>query len=307
MDEINVTKLLSLEEFKSHPLFDESMSDSTSYQDNYILETIYISEGLIDWLSGYKLFNVFESLGTKQQDIKNGLVRQVNFMLRKGIEYSRETNSSLSVGSVSIQTSNPDNPMFIVPELYMELDRLDLVPKTYIDSMSTKKSPGLGNYFGDETFNGQTKHVSWLDFDTYGVQYSKIKSSDNSILRVTPDNPYNQILDLIVNMPAVVANLMPVLSNSPELTETINKKVIELLTDNKEGIISEVVEQTTPKVLEAILQDQDFLAKIKTSLLEDQAFLDLLASKMPPIDQASFNVLFKTAYETLDLDLVEVE
>lgn len=313
--------LITIEEFKTWSSFDTNLNETSAYADNYIMEAIETTSNLFNAISGDELSQKWDLLNEaveadekKIGKVKFAVAKQVQFLLRKGVEYLRETSTSTSAGGLSFSTSNPEDPLYVVPEaipalkfagFYIDFNALNLDnrPKRKLDlgittfdkdgeyDPYTRKEADAKFMWKDGTLVSLTETISiekmrnyenrgqWT-LDIKGKALENISKATTPIVKESLKQDQEFLNDLEAKL-------------EPPLEATL----IEKLPKNKE-FVEAIISQAPPLSSDAfnklLVADKDYVALL--AVIQD------LTARIVALEAKDFNTQFKDAYENLDLD-----
>ncbi|WP_458258145.1 hypothetical protein [Spiroplasma endosymbiont of Dactylopius coccus] len=134
---------ITIEEFKNWKGFNKLEFDDTTTPDNEIWFAISVASNNIDYLSGHSISKKWPetTLTEFTDEIQTATAYYVRFLLTKDSNYIRG-QSSISQGGMTYSENNPNEPYYIVPEVFNCLRKikeypnitgfnLDVLPKRY--------------------------------------------------------------------------------------------------------------------------------------------------------------------------------
>lgn len=175
VNKIYTFNLITKEELKNSEIYDQVLGDGSDNDngmwDKYANEVIYTTSVLTDWLSGNQLCKFLkENPDYDYSALKLAVVKHCLHLLRMGVDYARG-QSSYSIGSTSYSTTNPDDPLYIVPELVATLQAMGFLAKQFITNV--KQAPSVNNTFFN-TFEKEFNNINWNEANAFFVRYDRI-------------------------------------------------------------------------------------------------------------------------------------
>ena len=201
---------ITIEEFKSWNGFNKLEFDEITTPDSEIFKAISIASNNIDYLSGFTISPKWPEITITDftDEIQTATAYYVNFLLTKDVNYLRG-QASISQGGITYSENNPDDPYFIVPEVFSCLRKI----KHYLTfkGFPLNVSPNKGNSFmgngGNENILEEYVKINLLKSSDSRVEIKKIHQKningviididtrgiktdiDNSLWQVDKDNP----------------------------------------------------------------------------------------------------------------------
>ena len=120
---------ITIQEFKNWKGFNKLEFDDTTTPDNEIWFAISVASNNIDYLSGYSISKKWPetTLIEFTDEIQTATAYYVRFLLTKDSNYIRG-QSSISQGGMTYSENNPNDPYFIVPEVFNCLRKIKEYP-----------------------------------------------------------------------------------------------------------------------------------------------------------------------------------
>lgn len=167
---LNDLNLITIDEFKNSSFFDINIFNEEAYNDNTINLAIEMASSNIDYMSGFQVSKKWPEKAENNEEkwvnqIKLACCHYVRYALTKGVDYIRG-QQSLSIAGISESINNPNDPLFIPPEVFNYLRKAKLY--------TSFKSYNLPN----------------IESKRYNSFFSKFSSN------IDENSPYNQFLKL---------------------------------------------------------------------------------------------------------------
>nr|WP_174481021.1 hypothetical protein [Spiroplasma endosymbiont of Danaus chrysippus] len=120
---------ITIEEFKNWKGFNKLEFDDTTTPDNEIWFAISVASNNIDYLSGHSISKKWPetTLTEFTDEIQTATAYYVRFLLTKDSNYIRG-QSSISQGGMTYSENNPNEPYYIVPEVFNCLRKIKEYP-----------------------------------------------------------------------------------------------------------------------------------------------------------------------------------
>lgn len=231
--------IISLDEFKSSPLYETSVDDKTYMEDNFINEAIYNASLLADYLSGYILQEDIKNNMISEENlniIKGAIERQATHSLRNGIEYIRAQSTSVSGGSISINNQNPADPLYVCVEMFMALKKTGYTQDTSFVNLNIEPVRKLNGFNLRGEYEYGADYITRNELTAYAIPRdgSAFSSPNKTIDIQTQYNPNNSITEVRFEADnQKIAELTgPVLTNDPNFISNISNKLPPLQPDN---------------------------------------------------------------------------
>lgn len=121
----NPLMFITVEEFKESNYFNNTLFDDITTPDNDIWLAITQASDCVNYASGNNISTKWPELEpTEFTDIvQTATAHQVRFILGKGVDYMR-AQASIAQGGITYQQTNPNDPYYIVPEVYINLSKI---------------------------------------------------------------------------------------------------------------------------------------------------------------------------------------
>ncbi|WP_339046163.1 hypothetical protein [Spiroplasma endosymbiont of Colias croceus] len=201
---------ITIQEFKSWNGFNKLEFDEITTPDSEIFKAISIASNNIDYLSGFTISPKWPEITITDftDEIQTATAYYVNFLLTKDVNYLRG-QASISQGGITYSENNPDDPYFIVPEVFSCLRKIKhyLTFKGFPLNVSPNKDNSFMGNGGNENILEEyvnskllkssdprveikkihQKNINGviIDIDTRGIK----NDIDNSLWEVDKDNP----------------------------------------------------------------------------------------------------------------------
>lgn len=116
---------ITIDEFKESNFFNNTLFDDVTTPDTDIWLAITQATSCVDYASGNNISTKWpEEPQTEFTDIvQTATAHQVRFILGKGVDYMR-SQASIAQGGITYQQNNPNDPFYIVPEVYINLSKI---------------------------------------------------------------------------------------------------------------------------------------------------------------------------------------
>ncbi|WP_342261104.1 hypothetical protein [Spiroplasma endosymbiont of Notiophilus biguttatus] len=177
---------ITIEEFKNWKGFNKLEFDDTTTPDNEIWFAISIATNNIDYLSGFEISKKWpETILTEFTNVvQTATAYYVRFLLTKDSNYIRG-QSSISQGGMTYSENNPNDPYFIVPEVFNCLRKIKEYPN--ITGFNLDVLPKRNDFFSNFYSNfGEDSPL------TRYIECINLKSKDPRT-KITLENPKNLI------------------------------------------------------------------------------------------------------------------
>lgn len=178
--QIYTFNLITKEELKKSEIYDQVLGDGsdndTGMWDKYASEAIYTTSVLADWLSGNQLCQYLkEHPDYDYSALKLAVVKHCLHLLRMGVDYARG-QSSYSLGTVSYSTTNPEDPLYIVPELVATLQAMGFLAKQFITNVKQVPTNNYGDFWTED--NRELRYINWNEANAFYTRYDRMKDTD---------------------------------------------------------------------------------------------------------------------------------
>lgn len=123
-------KFITVQEFKDSIFYNALLIPNNVVPDNDIEFAIDMAQSNIDYLSGFVISSKWpDDAETSQDDfvryVKLAMCHYVRYICIKGVDYFRG-QVSLSIAGISESINNPDDPLYIVPEVFNYLRKANV-------------------------------------------------------------------------------------------------------------------------------------------------------------------------------------
>ncbi|WJG71176.1 hypothetical protein [Spiroplasma ixodetis] len=158
---------ITIQEFKSWNGFNKLEFDEITTPDSEIFKAISIASNNINYLSGFEINKKWPEITPTDftDEIQTATAYYVNFLLTKDVNYLRG-QASISQGGITYSENNPDDPYFVVPEVFSCLRKIKhyLTFKGFPLNVSPRKSNIFFGNGGNE--NILQRYLEILDLET---------------------------------------------------------------------------------------------------------------------------------------------
>ncbi|WP_342273094.1 hypothetical protein [Spiroplasma endosymbiont of Acasis viretata] len=230
---------ITIEEFKNWKGFNKLEFDDTTTPDNEIWFAISVASNNIDYLSGHSISKKWPetTLTEFTDEIQTATAYYVRFLLTKDSNYIRG-QSSISQGGMTYSENNPNEPYYIVPEVFNCLRKIKEYPN--ITGFNLDVLPKRNDFFS----NFYSNYGEDSPFTRY-VEITNLKSSDPrvEIKKIHQKNIIGTIVDIDTSGIKSFDNL----TTLELFTKYFSNDTMKLV-DGKEGQEKKVISATGGKI-----------------------------------------------------------
>lgn len=196
----NPLMFITVEEFKESNYFNNTLFDDITTPDNDIWLAITQASDCVNYASGNNISTKWPELEpTEFTDIvQTATAHQVRFILGKGVDYMR-AQASIAQGGITYQQTNPNDPYYIVPEVYINLSKIK--ERLTFQGFAINVKPYQSNSF----ISGRNDNNP---FESY-LRITNLQSNDSrvKIIKTNPSGIVGTIITIDTNNIKSIDNL----------------------------------------------------------------------------------------------------
>lgn len=225
----NPLMFITVEEFKESNYFNNTLFDDITTPNNDIWLAITQASDCVNYASGNNISTKWpEQPPTEFTDIVQiATAHQVRFILGKGVDYMR-AQASIAQGGITYQQTNPNDPFYIVPEVYINLSKIK--ERLTFQGFAINVKPHQSNSFLSER-NDNNPFESYLRITNLQTNDSRTK-----IIKTNPSGIVGTIVTIDTNNIKSIDNL----TTKELFTQYFSNDSLQLV-DGKQGQKEKVI------------------------------------------------------------------